>query len=396
MKRELGQYFTTSQVLQKKVVEFVQGQPELVLEPCFGRGDLVQCVAQKLPSAEFHLFEVDSSIEPLEAVRDTQHHTTYCDFLQVALEQQYPAIITNPPYVRIKRKKNLYLQFIEKCWRALQPDGQLIAIVPSDFFKATAAAPILKNMLSSGSFTHFFHPHNEHFFQSATIDICVFRYHKGILQLNVEVNGEEKQLRHSDGMITFLPLNSPEVGEVGQCFHAFVGMISGLEDVFKVPFGNKEVLTGEGQSSKYIFLDHFPSSNPQINNHLLQHKQRLLSRRIRKFNQSNWFQWGAIRNAKAVEEHLGAPCLYLHTITRRKKICFRGTVQPFAGNLLMLLPKVAIDIEKVMEYCNSEQFMQYFVFAGRFKIGQRQLLRAPLPIETAAAYSQETQPSNTA
>ena len=46
----------------------------------------------------------------------------------------------------------------------------------------------------------------------------------------------------------------------------------------------------------------------------------------------------------------------------------------------MLYPKKNVNLENVVDYLNSDEFKENFLFSGRFKIGQRQAetLRFPL------------------
>jgi hypothetical protein len=44
MKQKLGQYFTKNIILQEKVYEFILNDPEIILEPSVGRGDLVKFI----------------------------------------------------------------------------------------------------------------------------------------------------------------------------------------------------------------------------------------------------------------------------------------------------------------------------------------------------------------
>ena len=43
-KRELGQYFTTNIELKKKVLDYVINNPDIILEPSVGQGDLVEII----------------------------------------------------------------------------------------------------------------------------------------------------------------------------------------------------------------------------------------------------------------------------------------------------------------------------------------------------------------
>ncbi len=58
--------------------------------------------------------------------------------------------------------------------------------------------------------------------------------------------------------------------------------------------------------------------------YLLKYKQELLSRKIKKFNESNWFEWGAPRNIGLIKKNFGKACLYLHNLSRKKKVAFIG------------------------------------------------------------------------
>lgn len=43
-KKKLGQYFTTDLILQEKVYGFIKNKLDVILEPSFGRGDLVKYI----------------------------------------------------------------------------------------------------------------------------------------------------------------------------------------------------------------------------------------------------------------------------------------------------------------------------------------------------------------
>ena len=140
-------------------------------------------------------------------------------------------------------------------------------------------------------------------------------------------------------------------------------------------FGNIEVLNAENKLDKYIYISSFPSNNEDLNAYLLEHKEVLLSRKIKTFNEENWFEWGAPRNIKRMEENKGNECIYVYNLTRKKNIAFKGTVGYFGGGLIMLKPKVEanVNLDRVVQYLNSDTFKKNFIYSGRFKIGQRQL-----------------------
>ncbi len=375
--KSLGQFFTTNEILQNKVVEFIISYSSgIILEPSVGRGDLVKAIQRqsRFANTEFHLYEIDTSIPLLQDVRN--YSIGYCDFLTADISMKYSTIVGNPPYVKTS-KGNLYVDFVKKCFHLLQNEGELIFIVPSDFFKLTCASKLIESMMSMGSFTHVFHPNNEKMFDNASIDIMVFRYWKcKIFDGCVIYNGEKRNLIHSKGLITFRDVSLyPELPmyEFQNYFHCIVGMIRGKEDVYKNnELGNISVINGKEQTDKYIFIESFPSECSKINEYLQSHRQKLIERKIRKFNDSNWYEWGAPRNIPMIRRWLNTPCIYLHTLTRKEEVAFIGNVNYFGGGLLCLIPKQPIQLKKIVEFLNRKEFKQNFLYSGRFKIGQRQ------------------------
>jgi len=112
--------------------------------------------------------------------------------------------------------------------------------------------------------------------------------------------------------------------------------------------------------------------------HLLTNKPLLLNRRIRKFTEANWWQWGALRNVARITAEIGKPCIYVRMMTRQPIVAFAGTVQHFGGGLLCLIPKAGSEerIPQVLETIQARR--ADYVYAGRFKIGQKQVSELPL------------------
>jgi adenine-specific DNA-methyltransferase len=379
-KKSLGQYFTTDISLKNAVCEFIKNIPSRILEPCVGQGHLVSYILNKFPTITIDMYEIDKTIDLLE---DIDGHVNYCDFLQKSIDVKYNTIVGNPPFVRTKTG-NLYIDFIQKCYNLLHYGGELIFIVPSDFFKLTSSVKIIKEMILSGTFTDIYHPNKENLFQDANIDVLVFRYCKDpTLTNDINYNSTHMKLIHNNGLITFkrhLDANiqpQTQSQNLSDIFNIYVGLVSGREEVFKHPtLSNIEVLNGENAADKYIFIEKFPSENTIINDYLLHNKQILLDRAIKSFTEKNWFEWGAPRNIKVMQTNVGKPCIYVYNLTRQENVAFIGKVQYFGGGLLMMLPKETLTKEQLkiyVNYLNSQEFKQSFTFSGRFKIGQRQL-----------------------
>ena len=369
-----GQYFTTNEELQEKVFSFIKNKSTTILEPCVGQGHLVEYIRTKNPKYKFDMYEIDSSIELLDGIKSDE--VRYCDFLETDIVDTYDTIIGNPPFVQTK-KGNLYQKFIEKCYRMLKAKGELVFIVPSDFIKLTSSGRLINEMMENGTFTHLFQPNNEHLFENANVDVIVFRYCKNPnLAKKVEINGIKKFLINTNGILTFSEKNMKNSKMLSELFDIYVGIVTGKEGVFKnQELCNIEVINGKNKIDKYIMLTNFPSENQELDNYMLSHKETLIGRKIRKFNENNWFEWGGLRNYETIKKHLEEECLYVRTLTREKEVCFKDKVRFVGGGLIVLIPKqgVEVNMKKVSERINSEDFQSNYTYSGRFKIGHNQL-----------------------
>jgi adenine-specific DNA-methyltransferase len=379
-KHDFGQYYTTHIDLKEKVYEFILNSPSNILEPSIGRGDLIIFISNKLPNITFDMYEIDTQIKLLDNI--DQEKVVYGDFMIQPITKTYKTIIGNPPYVRTK-KGNLYINFIEKCYELLTIDGELIFIVPSDFLKLTSASKLLNIMMTQGTFTHIFHPHNENMFANASIDVIVFRYCKNsLIEKKVLYNSKTLYITNTNGLITFnIEENSNSV-LFQDYFDIYVGLVSGKEEVYKnEEIGNIELLNGHNKVEKYIYIETYPCANEKINDYLLHHKKELITRKIRKFNETNWFEWGAPRNISTINSNIGKDCIYIYNLTRKQDIAFLGKVNYFGGGLIMLKPKKKCNLNSVVVYLNSNTFKDNFMFSGRFKIGHRQICNSYIPSE---------------
>lgn len=373
--KEKGQYFTISTSLQQFIFDHVQHKSSCLLEPSFGAGHLLQLFKAYNVNYPMVCYEVDAHIPPILSFNE--HQTLiYGDFLQQKITRTFKTIIGNPPFVK-QKTGNLYLKFIESCYRYLEPDGELLFIVPSDFIKLTSSSSLLHEMTQHGSFTHFLFPHDEKLFEGASIDVVVFRYEKGFFSKKTIMNGRDVFCNIHQGIITF---SETEVSGISldTLFHVYVGLVSGRDEIYRVGIGNMDMLIDKGKVEKYIFTETFPTSSPEINTHLQEHKQELLDRRIKKFSEHNWFEWGAPRNISSIRKHWGRPCIYVRNMTRQEEVAFVGTVQYFGGALLCLVPKDS-DVASMVEYLNTPTFKKDYMYAGRFKIGHKQISTAIVP-----------------
>lgn len=371
--KNLGQFFTVNPTLQDFVFHSVRNPDCKILEPSFGAGHLIDKFLKVDSGRPMTLCELDETIVPVVNLTG-QQRVIHGDFLAIPFEEKFRTIVGNPPYVK-KKPKNLYLQFIEKCFQLLDDqDGEMIMIVPSDFLKSTQGSKIIQTMLYRGSFTDFLIQDTENLFPNANVHVVVFRFQMGVFSSQVRLNGEITEYSSVNGIITF---TGNQGDRIGSLFDVYVGMVSGKDEVYRHGEGNLEILVDKDRTERFIYLDTMDEASP-LYRHLCEHKSTLMSRKIRNFNETNWFRWGAPRNKKMIETHKGQPCIYVRNITRNSIVAFEGTVQYFGGSLLCMIPKKPLVIGNYLDILNSDEFKKEYKYAGRFKIGQRQLLNAVL------------------
>ena len=113
-------------------------------------------------------------------------------------------------------------------------------------------------------------------------------------------------------------------------------------------------------SSKYIFADNvesFQNIPIDIQGYLLNNKKKLISREIRKFDETNWWCYGALRNVDVMNSNRKR--IYGLMKTRENEVFWKGTeFEFFGGGLVGLFLKngIDIDLDEVVRHMNSEQF----------------------------------------
>ena len=149
----LGQIFTPAVVVEAMLA--LRRNQGSVLEPACGDGAFLR----HLPEAT--AIEIDPRHCPPAA--------RCADFFTLPVRERFDTIIGNPPYVRFRDippatrrrlggyglngRASLYLYFIAKAVRHLEPGGELIFITPRDFLKSTSAVPLNRDLIARGAFT---------------------------------------------------------------------------------------------------------------------------------------------------------------------------------------------------------------------------------------------------
>ncbi len=343
-----------------------------VLEPACGDGafssQLPGCVA----------IEIDPAICPPGAQA--------LDFFAYPETEKFDTIVGNPPYVKsrdirpdtgkrltsqlLNGHASLYLHFIEKCVRHLSPGGELIFITPRDFLKSTGSAQLNTWLYEQGTITDIEDMGDARIFADAAPNCVIWRFEKGNLSHRTH---DDRRMTLSGGQLLFARgIYSVPLASV---FAVRVGGVSGADEIFtNIDLGNADFVCSKtaatGELRRMIFDQPLPW--------LEQHKERLLARRVAKFDENNWWRWGRRHHVS------DAPRIYVNHKTRNAKPFFLNDCKNYDGAILALFPhdKKLNDaqMQELTGLLNDVDWSELgFICDGRHLFTQRSLEQAPLP-----------------
>ena len=370
----LGQVFTPPSVVEF-MLDLCQNRGR-ILEPSSGDGAFFTTLIEQ--GRDCVGIELDPRVAPPGA--------RVMDFFDYPETERFDSIIGNPPYVRYQdiadntkaklrsplfdKRSNLFLFFIEKCVRHLNPGGELVFIVPREFIKLTAAKKMNAWLYEQGSITHFYETGDVRIFGEHTPNCAIFRFEKGRADRQM---ADGRRFVEVDGQLMFLRDNySVRFADV---FSVKVGAVSGADEIFTHPKGNMEFVCSKtvetGETRRMLYGIKHP--------HLEKHKSELLARRVKPFDESNWWQWG---RAFPINLH---PRIYVNGRTRKPEPFFLHDCLSFDGAILALFTKNQRMARRELIECtmmlNKEVDWQElgFVCDGRFLLTQRSLQTCLLP-----------------
>lgn len=385
----LGQVFTPPAVVEH-MRALVQNRGR-VLEPACGDGAFLR----HFPNACG--IEIDARHAPTGA--------RVMNFFELPADEKFSTIIGNPPYVRyhdispetyrlaararLDKRANLYLFFIEKCLCHLKPGGELIFITPRDFLKATSAVPLNRKLFAEGSITDFIDLGDTRIFAGAQPNCAIWRFEQG----NFTRRTRYASLRQSEGIAGLSHLVPQERYFLEKSGHllftqadyslalaeiAFVkvGAVSGADEIYTdARHGTRDFVcsttASDGQTRRMIWCE--PDQAPPDVLHA--HKARLMARRIRAYDESNWWLWGRGYYQST------APRVYVNNKTRRTQPFFVHAGKHYDGSVLAIFPhNPAVKVRELASALNALDWQELgFVCDGRFLFTQRSLEQAPLP-----------------
>ncbi|RDU59106.1 class I SAM-dependent methyltransferase [Helicobacter sp. MIT 14-3879] len=397
----LGQVFTPPHIVSD-MLNLIQSSTKLenprFLEPSCGNGAFFK----NLPSNKIGIeldknvlleTKLESQIDFLDSnnLTNPPHHKEMTlsqilniDFFDYPVSEKFDCIIGNPPYVRYQdildstkfllnsykkifdSRSNLYLFFIYKCILHLKDKGELVFITPRDFLKSTASIKLNEFIFSQGSITDFIDLGDKKIFEGAQPNCAIWRFEKGNFGRKTQCL---RQFSCINGQILFtkksytIPFSS--------LFFVKVGAVSGADYIFaNKQWGNVEFVnssTAKSGTTKRMIYGKYASDCK----YLEQFKEKLMQRKIKKFGESNWWEWG--RDYYKSEK----PRIYVNTKTRNIKPFFLHSCKAYDGSVLAIFPKFEVDSKTLEELCERLNNIDWeelgFVCDGRFLFSQRSL-----------------------
>ena len=360
--KNLGQVFTP-QWLVSDTLSLKQNDGNC-LEPSAGDG----AFWKNIPNC------VGLEIDPTKCQNGMQN----IDFFDYPLSNKFDTIIGNPPFVRYQDilettkakldtrifdgRSNLYLFFIYKSILHLNDGGELIFITPRDFLKSTSSIRLNQFIFDNGTITDIIDLGDQKVFKDATPNCIVWRFEKGNFRRQTSLH---KQFTCNYGQLLFLD-NTDKITRLGDIFDIKVGAVSGMDKVFIAPNNpnatnfvcSETFKTGELRKMLFEIKDES----------LLPYKEQLMARKIKKFDEINWYKWGRLHCISSKER------IYVNQKTRNQNPFFTHTCKFYDGSILALIPKEEVDIDFWINKLNSINWQELgFVCDGRYIFSQKSL-----------------------
>lgn len=365
--KNLGQVFTPDFIVSEMLV--LKRNDGTVLEPSCGNGAFLRHISNAIG------IEIDK--------RYAGKNILNVDFFSYSLENKFDTIIGNPPYVRFQdipkdtkqrlnmklfdKRTNLYLFFIEKCIRHLKEKGELIFITPRDFLKSTSSIKLNEFIYENGTITDFIDLGDKRVFGDYTPNCIIWRFERGNFSRKTSTY---KEFILSNGQLLFA--NNQYPVKFSDIFFVKVGAVSGADKIFaNEKEGNADFVcsyTAKTEKTKRMI---YGINTP----YLKKFKEILIKRRIKSFDENNWWMWG--RDCY----HSNKKRIYVNCKTRNKNPFFIHSSNFYDGSVLAIFPhNQKLDISVLCEELNKVNWFELgFICDGRFIFNQKSLENCVLP-----------------
>ena len=368
----LGQVYTPENVVENMLK--IRKNKGTILEPSSGDGSFSDIIE------DIVAIEIDPE--------NKTENNIIMDFFDYDVENKFDTIIGNPPYVAFKNiskdtldkiqsldylsdfdnRTNLYIHFIRKCLEHLNDDGEIIFITPREFIKTTAAIKLNNILYEQGTITHRFEYGDEVVFKGYSPTVVIWRFEKDNFSRKTKTRKGDKTFKLNDGQISFV--SDEYTKKFSDLFYVKVGAVSGNDKIFTHEDGNKEFVCSYTKTNGTLKKMFYNVRNDYLN----EHKEILISRKIKKFTESNWWMWGRGYYISSQDR------IYVNCKTRDKTPFFTHECKNYDGSILAIFPKQDIDIDKSIELLNSVDWDELgFKVGGRFCFSQKALENCYLP-----------------
>lgn len=404
----MGQVFTPPTVVE--IMLAMRQRQGAVLEPAAGDG----AFSSRCPGCT--AIELDRRFAPAGALVQ--------DFFAYPDRHKFATIIGNPPYVRyqdihegtrdrigvalLDGRSNLYLYFIEKCLRHLADGGEMIFITPRDFLKSTSATRLNRRIFELGTITHAIDLGDARIFEGAVPNCLIWRFERGNMSQQTQfakisagrrlddsladLHWHSRRFAEENGHLVFLSDDYPL--SLAQVAYVKVGAVSGADDVYADPalsdsfnaeFVCSETVSTGATRSMIWCAPREGARGVQPPAALKAFKDRLIGRRVRPFDESNWWEWGRGDHESA------APRVYVNGKTRQGRPFFVHPCARYDGAVMAVFPRRNdVDIDAFCAALNEVDWGDLgYVCDGRFLFTQRSLENAPLPASFKAFLPQD-------
>jgi adenine-specific DNA-methyltransferase len=317
------------------------------------------------------------------------------DFFDYDVENKFDTIIGNPPYVKFQdiiestklklnmslfdNRSNLYLFFIYKCILHLKSHGELIFINPRDFLKSTSSIHLNKFIYDNGTITDLIDLGDKKIFGKYTPNCIIWRFEKNNFTRKTSTY---KEFILSNGQLLFT--NNQYPIQFKDVFFVKVGAVSGADKIFSNDeYGNADFVCSFTAKKKKTRKMIFNEKSDYLN----AFKDILIKRRIKKFDENNWWKWGRLHYQSDEKR------IYVNCKTRNKEPFFLHPSNYYDGSILAVFPKnQKLDLNTLCAKLNKVDWFELgFVCDGRFIFNQKSLENCMLPDDFLACIKKSSQ-----